>query len=255
MKKSKLLAPALALLCLSTAASAAGTVAWFSANYTINVTSVNISAQSDATDLQISKTGADESWTNAIDDHTTNMHLLPVAHEASGYYTGIELTNTGWYYGYSNADDVSTIVQTTKTNLTAQDTLIGEGKYLYRADYYFRLAEDTNNKGTNLRLSAVTLPKGTIGNQSNQYLGITVLALGADGHVEYATDFEETEQNAGVTLVTDVYNTPASANAQRVSVYFYIDGNHASVTTENIDALVGSISLTFKITPAAKTQA
>lgn len=250
MKKSKLLAPALALLCLSTAASAAGTVAWFSANYTINVTSVNISAQSDATDLQISTNGT-SGWTNEINSSATDVNLLPVAHEASGYYTGIELTNTGWYYGYSAADDDSTLVQTTKANLTAQDTLIGDGYYVYRADYYFRLAEETNNKGTNLRLSAVTLPKGTIGGQQNQYLGITVLALGANGNVEYSTDFAETDQNAGVTLITNVLNTPASTDAQRVSVYFYIDGNHASVTTENIDALVGSISLTFKITPAA----
>ena len=73
----------------------------------------------------------------------------------------------------------------------------------------------------------------------------------ANGNVEYATDFTEDDQHAGVTLITNVLNTPASTDAQRVSVYFYIDGNHASVTTANIDALVGSISLTFKITPAA----
>ena len=83
MKKSKLLAPALALLCLSTAASAAGTVAWFSANYTINVSYVNIKAASDATDLQISTNGT-SGWTNEIDASATDVDLLPVAHEASG---------------------------------------------------------------------------------------------------------------------------------------------------------------------------
>lgn len=38
MKKSKILAPALAILCLSTAASVTGTVAWFAANNTVSAT-------------------------------------------------------------------------------------------------------------------------------------------------------------------------------------------------------------------------
>ena len=45
MKKSKILAPALAILCLSTAASVTGTVAWFAANNVVNATGMNIHAQ------------------------------------------------------------------------------------------------------------------------------------------------------------------------------------------------------------------
>lgn len=42
MKKSKILAPALAILCLSTAASVTGTVAWFAANNIVTVNGMNV---------------------------------------------------------------------------------------------------------------------------------------------------------------------------------------------------------------------
>ena len=42
MKKSKILAPALAVLCLSVAASVTGTVAWFAANNIVSATGMNV---------------------------------------------------------------------------------------------------------------------------------------------------------------------------------------------------------------------
>lgn len=44
MKKSKILAPALAILCLSTAASVTGTVAWFASNNIVSATGMNVHA-------------------------------------------------------------------------------------------------------------------------------------------------------------------------------------------------------------------
>ncbi len=48
MKKSKILAPALAILCLSTAASVTGTVAWFAANNIVSAFGMNVRSASPA---------------------------------------------------------------------------------------------------------------------------------------------------------------------------------------------------------------
>ena len=48
MKKSKILAPALAILCLSTAASVTGTVAWFAANNVVSTSNLLIHANTQA---------------------------------------------------------------------------------------------------------------------------------------------------------------------------------------------------------------
>ena len=55
MKKTKILAPALGILCLSTAASVTGTVAWFSSNATVTAKGMVISAVT-ATNLFINNT-------------------------------------------------------------------------------------------------------------------------------------------------------------------------------------------------------
>jgi len=62
MKKSKILAPALAILCLSTAASVTGTVAWFAANNTVTADGMAIRASAPAS-IVISK--------DALPDETT----------------------------------------------------------------------------------------------------------------------------------------------------------------------------------------
>lgn len=48
MKKSKILAPALAILCLSTAASVTGTVAWFAANNVVYANNLTVHANTQA---------------------------------------------------------------------------------------------------------------------------------------------------------------------------------------------------------------
>jgi len=48
MKKSKILAPALAILCLSTAASVTGTVAWFAANNVVSAKNLTVHANTQA---------------------------------------------------------------------------------------------------------------------------------------------------------------------------------------------------------------
>ena len=65
MKKSKILAPALAILCLSTAASVTGTVAWFAANNVVNATGMAIKSTTPAS-LVIGKSIEEDGIGNAV---------------------------------------------------------------------------------------------------------------------------------------------------------------------------------------------
>ncbi|MFA7032374.1 MAG: hypothetical protein WC201_02280 [Bacilli bacterium] len=65
MKKSKILAPALAVLCLSVAASVTGTVAWFAANNVVSATGMQINASAPAS-IVISKDSLPTSETTGV---------------------------------------------------------------------------------------------------------------------------------------------------------------------------------------------
>jgi len=104
MKKSKILAPALAILCLSTAASVTGTVAWFAANNIVTANGMSIQSSTPSS-LVIGKTIEAEggigsavtiSWVDAA------AILNPCS-----TYNGGENVEDGKLYRVSNGQDVS----------------------------------------------------------------------------------------------------------------------------------------------------
>ena len=74
MKKTKILAPALGILCLSMAASVTATVAWFSSNATVTAAGMQISAVT-ATNLFIKNTSLTGGAFNLPADATTMINL------------------------------------------------------------------------------------------------------------------------------------------------------------------------------------
>lgn len=87
MKKSKILAPALAILCLSTAASVTGTVAWFAANNTVTADGMAIRASAPAS-IVISKdvlpTEATTTTEVTFDDAVTALKPCTYVSELAG---------------------------------------------------------------------------------------------------------------------------------------------------------------------------
>lgn len=251
MKKSKVLVPALALLCMSTAATVTGTVAWFAANNSVSATDMRITAKSDATDLQINtvaKATTAKAWSSSINGGITAT-LLPIAHNGTSdspawSQSAIE-TKTVWYYGYSSAVDSATLASATKVQLTNSDTLLDV--YVVKTSFYFRLAANTDKKGTNLRVKSIDLPDDT---------GITCIVSGADGMQEFTEDYDSTETgaDAATPLVSEVdYVANDGTSTYKVDVYFYVNGNDSHVYTDNITNLSGDTDISFEITSTLRS--
>ena len=100
MKKSKILAPALAILCLSTAASVTGTVAWFAANNIVTVNGMNVQSTLPSS-LAINDTYNPIGQETSITLTSPEVDLNPVSH-----WHGSEDANGGMYR-VTNGQDVN----------------------------------------------------------------------------------------------------------------------------------------------------
>ena len=139
MKKTKIVIPALGLLLLSTAASVTGTVAWFSANTSVNVTGMTVSTKVSG-NLLICSTNIEADYLAADLQQTKNGKVEPVS----------TVDGINWFYtkdkvnglGRSAAESVFQQVDT--TDLAAFSTYydVGETVVPY-VDYAFYLKATT----------------------------------------------------------------------------------------------------------------
>jgi len=106
MKKSKILAPALAILCLSTAASVTGTVAWFAANNVVSATGMSVystlpSSLAISGDLPLPVGNA-----TSVTLSTVSQALNPVSHWGADN-EGVTIEGSGGtLYRVTNGEDV-----------------------------------------------------------------------------------------------------------------------------------------------------
>ena len=125
MKKSKIIAPALGVLILSTAASISGTVAWFTANNSVQVTGMSVKTRvgSNLLIADISTANAsDDVYGTELEQEKEDLYLEPVStvdgetffyHSASGVHgdgsqtgnTFIEYEENGYVGKYPNVYD------------------------------------------------------------------------------------------------------------------------------------------------------
>lgn len=99
MKKSKILAPALAILCLSTAASVTGTVAWFAANNVVSADGMAVHSTLPSS-LAISAATLPVGQATSVTLTTVSQALNPVSH-----WHGSE-DAAGGLYRVTNGEDV-----------------------------------------------------------------------------------------------------------------------------------------------------
>ena len=172
MKKSKIIIPALGIICLTTAASVSGTVAWFTANNTYNQTigdfqvarydgnlSCHFQAGTGTTGSGSTTTidqgtyydsvvvNANALMTNASYDHNNGQHKVYfTTNPSSGFVDKTNVSN--WIHG------TSTVEQVTYTYYYAVS-------WTMRFDYAF--AGDTANKTLRFDASASSMSKKTAG--------------------------------------------------------------------------------------------
>lgn len=226
MKKTKIIIPALGMLLLSTAASITGTVAWFAMNTQVTATGMTVSAKSDSTDLIIVEGSTFDS--SATSRTVTSTHaaeeVYPVAPATTLTAANIE-TASSWHYAYSSSNTTATkegdyIACTSLTDYVVSETFsIGLS------------AKSGNTSASNLRVTNVTLPANT---------GIScVLTCGSNICGQYEASAEPTTNNVLAASVTTA--------GVVVKIYYYINGDDANVYTNNIAALHGAVSFTFKV--------
>ena len=100
MKKSKILAPALAILCLSTAASVTGTVAWFAANNVVSASGLTVQSTLPSS-LAISNHVLPVGQATSVTMVEEAQILSPISH-----YHGVAETGDGKLYRVHNGEDV-----------------------------------------------------------------------------------------------------------------------------------------------------
>lgn len=110
MKKSKIIAPALGVLILSTAASISGTVAWFTANNSVAVTGMSVTTKVGSNLLICATNTSDDDYETSL-SQTRSGTLMPVStvNGTAFFYTSSSNVNgsgdakTDSYVAYSEA--------------------------------------------------------------------------------------------------------------------------------------------------------
>ena len=154
MKKTKIIVPALGLLLLSTAASVSGTVAWFSANATVNVSGMSVTTKvsgnlliaNDTLDSTAKK--ADSNFGSALVQNVSGV-LEPVStiNGSSFFYTTNAKAN-----GDAETDVYKAYNQSTFRTDYGVNTAVGY------VDYVFQLkAINPENSSAEVRLTNLEL--------------------------------------------------------------------------------------------------
>ena len=234
MKKFKKLIPALCMLLVSAVMLGTTTFAWFSMNNKVTANNMSVTAKSNSTYLQISKTSA--SATDFGNEATMNStkNVYPCAFTtteiaaADGNNAKIEANN---FYTANNtkSDGKGDVVN---RKLVA----MAENDYLSVQKVYLKLTADSlayNNKELKLTFTKVS------GHDSVK----AVVKVGEE-YVALASD-----------STTGTFNsvTITSTQALEVTIFVYIDGTNKDVISDYINAeatknnLTGAINIGFEI--------
>ncbi len=238
MKKTKVIIPALGILLLSTAASVTGTVAWFSANVDIDVSSMSISAKTVAPFLLASDTQNGTYDTSvSVSASASNLLLVTPLNVASNvdYYatatakqngettTPTKFTNIAsvlWGSAYSSqtgdpeSANVTTLVASANVN-----------KYVLMQEIWFKVADNSVN-GSNLSANSATFNAGT-NSIADSGRALIISEEGKYQLFELANG-EVTSKTGDAALYSEITTT-----AKKVTICFYFDGTDEAAYTAN----------------------
>lgn len=254
--KSKVIIPALAMIALTTAASATGTVAWFAANSTVSANDLSVKIKSESTflliDNEVSGNNAAAQAASIQNNPKTEVTesgtsvLMPAAHETTGFaYNTVEKKNakddTLAEYWYTMTSDnpghyLGNASEHKKIKLEDFD------QYVKKFTYYFTVAKGSE-PATNLTISSFSIAMNDTAEGTNETIEpVKVLVVGENAMDELS--------NANKTSNTALFTGQLTdSTITTVSVYVYFDGNNAAVTSNNKANLEGAIvDLSFECT-------
>ena len=249
--KMKLLS-AVGMLTVSAAMLVSSTFAWFSMNKEVTAQTMTISAKSDSPFLQISESDSsgfdtDITFTSTATDTDALMLVTPLNVASNvGYYasaadktatppvvtTPTKFTNAAgvlWGTTFSTAtnevqaDNVTTLVQTAD-----------KGKYVLAKEMWVRVADNSVN-GTNFKLTAATITKGT----NDIADAARLLIVTETGKYNLYDAGENT-----ITGDTELFPT-VTTTAVKITAYFYFDGTD-EVSYTDIAEDLSNVSITMK---------
>lgn len=241
MKKFKKLIPALCMLLVSAVMLGSTTFAWFSMNNTVTATGMEVAAKSDELFLTIKygSTYDENHFEPTATSGAAKKELLPVDHGTvtGGTGTHADITsaadmtdNTKWYYAYSETNDKTTAKEGTATQV-ASGAL---DKYIAKDSFTVGVYKNSGaSQFANLQVTSVKIPENT---------GLVlVLVCG-----EKVLTFTSNETNLTGKLLTG----ETGATNVTITAYYYIDGTHNSVYSNNAVNITGKIEFTLSATAA-----
>lgn len=276
MKKTKVLVPALGILCLSMAASVTSTFAWFAANQTVYAKNMQVRSSTPAS-LVIGKSFNQVGKAQEIvydtpdtvtslapathsDDNAHNTHLKVVTNgDLIDPNTGLKKTDATGDLTYGNAAAGTNYVDFTAYIASAGDAIAAvEPKKLSVS------IDQTNELATGDTISAcsvdfyvksVTGGEGVTQNTDAPALSEYVGTLNVAGLDAAANDFTTTKTSLDLIPTTATMTIPnqESASAVKVLMRVYFDGallkkaGQAFVYTNAIDTTVVKLNATFSI--------
>ena len=250
MKKFKAIVPALAMLLVSAVLLGTSTFAWFSMNDDVTVSGLQITAKSDQVYLIVG--GSNDLGTlqgqAEKDSYTFNTGntaaLKPVQPKttitgATSDYITVAGTAGNWQYKIANASSSANSSSEAKN----VETL---GEYVLSASVYLTLQKGSVPAENLVVTNANFTVAGSVAGAGNTVTHGGVIIAGADGLVCKQTGTELDTTKAIVNEITD-------AKVVEVKIFVYINGEDASVYTDNFKNLDGlKLDLEFKVSPKAE---
>jgi len=252
----KKIIPALALLLISAMVLATSSYAWFSMNATVSATGMSIKATNESGSLII---GA-QTYTSGSKDTAPSLTSVQAAN-----MTSVDLSLAA--YNYTSDFSVKPCAHKTKTSLTDYDAVgnwfskVADAPTSYASkgsetaltafagfvvyyDLYVTVAAGSPSM-KNLKCNATIQSSGQTDNVTDP---VRVLVASTSAAEEfYNAHTEGTDSVSAKTTGTEVLaSTVTSSSLVHVRVYLYIDGEDASVYTNNANNLKScTVSLSF----------
>ena len=245
----KKLIPAICMTLIAAVMLASSTFAWFSMNTSVTANGMEVVAKSDNTYLLISST---KSTAGEIQTENSILTTLAVANpkvypcapvtnstetgklSGTAIVTNANASTVGnWYTASAGASDKADIDWNTAKVLTTFDGyVIQEKVYLTVA----KGANDANNLKVTPTIAAKSGVSGTLVD------AVRVLITTSDG------GFEILKKDSGEVDIKGSNTNLTDSTVLTVNIYIYIDGNDATVYTNNaVDLAMATISLVFSV--------
>ena len=260
-KMKKVMAAAIAMMTLSTAAAVTGTVAWFTANNIVSANNMTVQAE------------AEKGIVIAAYDGTTAPDADDFSDEASAINTTKTLlptwtsTGTTWYHANSkksaDGQDYTSAGYASVTNgANAGDPqyyminkfqikALGEAKDVYVKDVKYVLGANESAQDYDAAIRVLVKSGNT-----TLFFGKDGTQTGTEQILATTSDSDAVESNESISLVTE--NTLAAkilnqvnTTAQTVEIYIYYDGEDASCKSDNIVAAFNHATFTVEFTSTA----